>query len=96
MNLQHVNIKLFVSGELPIAPERLIDTFHQWIKDEVFEELLCTAGKRKEGIRRVLEDEQKVPGPANVETGVMQQAGNLFFRDGQMVPVRVVTGTTYA
>ena len=40
MNLQHVNIKLFVSGELPIAPERLIDTFHQWIKDEMFEELL--------------------------------------------------------
>ncbi|MGB6545599.1 MAG: hypothetical protein WBE97_08235 [Candidatus Acidiferrales bacterium] len=40
MELQHVNVKLFAesAGEVDLAP--LIPVFHQWIQDQVFDDLL--------------------------------------------------------
>ncbi len=40
MELQHVNVKIPVEGELAVAPREFIDVFHQWIRDGVFDELL--------------------------------------------------------
>lgn len=40
MDLQHVNVKIFVEGELPIEPARFIEVFHAWIRDAVLDELL--------------------------------------------------------
>lgn len=40
MELQHVNVKIFVDGELPIEPARFIEVFHSWIRDSVLSELL--------------------------------------------------------
>ena len=40
MELQHINVKIYVAGELPIAPARFIDVFHQWVKDQSLEEML--------------------------------------------------------
>ena len=33
MDLQHVNAKIFVDGELNVAPERFIELFHRWIQE---------------------------------------------------------------
>ncbi len=33
MNLQHVNVKIYVDGELKVDPLRFIDVFHQWIAE---------------------------------------------------------------
>jgi len=40
MELQHVNAKLFVHGELNVDPVRFIDVFHGWIQDDVMPEML--------------------------------------------------------
>lgn len=40
MELQHVNVKIFVEGELSVDPERFIEVFHEWIRDEALDELL--------------------------------------------------------
>ena len=40
MELQHVNVKIPVEGELAVAPRLFIDVFHQWIREGVFDELL--------------------------------------------------------
>lgn len=40
MELQHVNVKIPVEGELSVAPRLFIDVFHQWIREGVFDELL--------------------------------------------------------
>ncbi len=40
MNLQHVNVKIFVDGDLKVDPARFIEVFHRWIQKQVFEELL--------------------------------------------------------
>ncbi len=40
MELQHLNVKLFVEGNLPVDPARFIEVFHQWIRDQVLDELL--------------------------------------------------------
>lgn len=40
MELQHVNVKIFVDGELPVDPARFIDVFHAWIRDGLLDELL--------------------------------------------------------
>jgi hypothetical protein len=40
MEFQHVNVKIFVDGELPFDPSRLINVFHQWIQDQAMPELL--------------------------------------------------------
>lgn len=40
MELQHVNVKIFVEGELQLDPRAFIDVFHRWIRDGVVEELL--------------------------------------------------------
>ncbi|MCH8922201.1 MAG: hypothetical protein IIA67_03500 [Planctomycetes bacterium] len=40
MELQHVNVKLFVDGELPVEAARLIDVFHRWIRESVLDEFL--------------------------------------------------------
>ncbi|MHC5110705.1 MAG: hypothetical protein ACYTHJ_12615 [Planctomycetota bacterium] len=40
MELQHVNAKIYIDGELPVEPARFINAFHEWIRAELFEELL--------------------------------------------------------
>jgi len=40
MELQHVNVKMFVDGDLPVAPGRFIEIFHGWIQDRALPELL--------------------------------------------------------
>ena len=40
MDLQHVNVKFLVEGDLKVDPARFIEVFHQWIRDETLEELL--------------------------------------------------------
>ena len=40
MNLQHVNVKIFVDGELSVDPERFIEVFHRWVADQSMDELL--------------------------------------------------------
>lgn len=40
MELQHVNVKLFVEGDLSVDPARFIDVFHTWIREDYLDELL--------------------------------------------------------
>jgi len=40
MELQHVNVKIYVDGDLIVAPARFIDVLHRWIRDQVLDELL--------------------------------------------------------
>ena len=40
MELQHINVKIYVEGDLPVDPADFIPVFHQWVKDQVMDELL--------------------------------------------------------
>jgi hypothetical protein len=40
MEFQHVNVKVFVEGDLPFDPSRFINVFHGWIQQQVAPELL--------------------------------------------------------
>ncbi len=40
MELQHVNIKIPVKGELAVDTERFIEVFHQWTAEQVFDDML--------------------------------------------------------
>ena len=40
MELQHINVKIYVEGDLPVDPAEFITVFHQWVKDKVLDELL--------------------------------------------------------
>jgi len=40
MNLQHVNVKIFVDGELTVDLERFLEIFHGWVAEQSMEELL--------------------------------------------------------
>lgn len=40
MELQHINIKIPVEGELPVDPARFINTFHPWVAEQVFDEMM--------------------------------------------------------
>ena len=40
MNLQHVNIKLFVDGQLSVELEQIINLFHVWVAEQAMDELL--------------------------------------------------------
>lgn len=40
MELQHINVKIHVEGDLPVDPADFIPVFHQWVKDQVMDELL--------------------------------------------------------
>ena len=40
MELQHVNIKIPLDGQLSVDLSRIVETFHQWIRDGVMDELL--------------------------------------------------------
>lgn len=40
MNLQHVNVKIFVHDPATIDPAAFIPVFHEWIQDQVHDELL--------------------------------------------------------
>lgn len=40
MELQHVNIKIFVDGELQVDLQRIIEVFHRWTADQSMDELL--------------------------------------------------------
>ena len=40
MELQHVNVKIYIEGDLTVDPARFIDVFHDWIREQVLAELL--------------------------------------------------------
>lgn len=40
MELQHVNIKIFVEGDLPVAVDQFINVFHNWTAEQSCAELL--------------------------------------------------------
>lgn len=40
MNLQHVNVKIFVEGEMTVDMERFIEVFHQWVGEQSMSEML--------------------------------------------------------
>ena len=40
MNLQHVNVKIFVDGELSIEIEDLVKVFHGWVSEQSMPELM--------------------------------------------------------
>ena len=40
MNLQHINVKFFVDGEMPVDLEQVVNAFHRWVADQSMEELL--------------------------------------------------------
>jgi len=40
MEIQHLIAKLFVDGELKLAPERCVDVFHRWVAEQSAPELL--------------------------------------------------------
>lgn len=40
MELQHVNVKIYVEGDLQVDPEQLIELFHEWVSQQVADELL--------------------------------------------------------
>ena len=40
MNLQHVNVKIYMGGGLTVAPARFIEVFHRWIQEQTLDELL--------------------------------------------------------
>ncbi len=40
MELQHINVKIYVEGDLNVAPARFIEVFHHWVRDQVLDELL--------------------------------------------------------
>jgi len=40
MELQHVNVKIFVDGDLPVDPEQFINVFHNWTAEQSRDELL--------------------------------------------------------
>jgi hypothetical protein len=39
-NLQHVNVKIFVAGDLAVDLERFIEVFHRWTAEQLMAELL--------------------------------------------------------
>lgn len=40
MNLQHVNIKIPVEGDLPVDLDAFIPVFHGWVREGAFDEML--------------------------------------------------------
>ena len=40
MNLQHVNVKIFVDGELGIEIEDLVKVFHKWVSEQSMPEMM--------------------------------------------------------
>jgi hypothetical protein len=40
MDLQHVNVRLYLEGDQNVVLEALIPVFHSWIQDQICEELL--------------------------------------------------------
>ncbi|MCH2200898.1 MAG: hypothetical protein MK102_02930 [Fuerstiella sp.] len=40
MNVQHVNIKFFVDGELTVELDKVIELFHRWTAEQIRDELL--------------------------------------------------------
>jgi hypothetical protein len=40
MEFQHINVKIFVDGELTVDPERFIPVFHRWVAEQSLPEML--------------------------------------------------------
>ena len=40
MNFQHINVKIFVERELPVAMEPFIGVFHRWVAEQAMEHVL--------------------------------------------------------
>ena len=40
MELQHVNIKIFVDGDLQVDLQRIIEVFHRWTAEQSMDEML--------------------------------------------------------
>ncbi len=40
MELQHVNVKIFVDGEMTVDPARFIEVFHGWVAEQSMNEMM--------------------------------------------------------
>jgi hypothetical protein len=40
MELQHINVKIYVDGALAVDPARFIEVFHRWIQQKTLDELV--------------------------------------------------------
>ena len=40
MNLQHVNVKIFVDGDLSVELDRFIEVFHRWVAEQSMDEMM--------------------------------------------------------
>ena len=40
MDLQHVNVKVFVDGDLPVGLDQFVEVFHRWTSEQSMEEML--------------------------------------------------------
>lgn len=40
MELQHVNVKIFVDGQFPVDPERFVPVFHRWVQEQAADTVL--------------------------------------------------------
>ena len=40
MELQHVNVKVFVEGEPTVSMEKVVELFHEWVSEQACDELL--------------------------------------------------------
>lgn len=40
MDLQHVNVKIFVDGDLKVDLERFIEVFHRWVAEQSMDEMM--------------------------------------------------------
>ena len=40
MDLQHVNVKIFVDGDLTVDPARFIEIFHSWVQQQSMDEMM--------------------------------------------------------
>ncbi len=73
MDLQHVNVKIYVEGDLTVDCERFIEVFHRWIQEQALDGLLIDVA-----------DYRHVPaGPGVVLIGheadfAMDNAGNRY------------------
>ena len=40
MDLQHINVKVFVDGDLPVGLDKFVEVFHRWTSEQSMEEML--------------------------------------------------------
>ncbi|MCA9265077.1 MAG: hypothetical protein KDA60_14555 [Planctomycetales bacterium] len=47
MNLQHVNVKVFVDGECAVGFDQVVEVFHRWVANQSLDEMLIDVADYK-------------------------------------------------